>query len=99
MGSTKLVSAPLQRPVAGDFDGNGLTDFVIVGVTGSTVGYALAPDPGIHAVFVVVLVFIAAILVVAAIYVPPPASAGRIRWQMDRSSVKRSSEELRRSTD
>ncbi|CAN0000500.1 unnamed protein product [Ascophyllum nodosum] len=76
-GQAPLVSAPSQPPVIGDFDGNGIADVVILGRGGLVAGYTLAPDPGIRALFVAVLVLIGAMLVVAAVYVPPPASSAR----------------------
>lgn len=74
VGSTPLVVGPSQRPVIGDFDGDGMADVLVVGWGGAAVGYALTPDPGIRALFVAVLALAAAMLIVAAVYVPPPSS-------------------------
>lgn len=81
MGSTPIAVAPSQPPITGDFDGDGVTDFVVVDQSGSAAGYALAADPGIRALFVAVLALIGAMLLVAAVYVPPPASAGSSSWR------------------
>lgn len=75
VGSTPLVVGPSQRPVVGDFDGDGMADVLVVGWGGAAVGYALTPDPGIRALFVAVLALAAAMLIVAAVYVPPPSSS------------------------
>lgn len=76
-GSTPIVVPPSQRPVVGDFDGDGLADVLVVGWGGGVTGYALTPDPGVRALFVAVLALAAAMLVVAAAYAPPPPSSGR----------------------
>ncbi|CAM9930767.1 unnamed protein product, partial [Scytosiphon promiscuus] len=75
MGSTPLISGPSQRPVVGDFDGDGMADVLIVGRSGAASGYALSPDPGVRMLFVAVLALAAAMLLVAAVHVPPPPSA------------------------
>lgn len=72
VGSTPLAFPPKNRPVAGDFDADGFTDFVVVGGDGSVAGYALAPDPGIRALFMLVVAMVVTMLVVAAVYVPAP---------------------------
>lgn len=74
-GSTPLMAGPAQPPVIGDFDGDGIADVLIVGHGGTAAGYALAPDPGIRAMFVAVLVLVGAMLAVAAVYIPPPPSS------------------------
>lgn len=76
LGSTMLSFAPNQRPVAGDFDGDGFTDFVVVGASGSVAGYALAADHGVRLLFIAVLVLVASVLVVAAVFAPGPGAGG-----------------------
>ncbi|CBN74487.1 aldehyde dehydrogenase, putative [Ectocarpus siliculosus] len=78
-GSTPLAAPPSQRPVLGDFDGDGVADVLVVGWSGAVAGYALAPDPGVRAMFVAVLALVAAMLVVAAVHVPPPPSSSSSR--------------------
>lgn len=76
-GSTRLRTGPSMIPVVRDFDGDGMADVIIVGWGGELMGYALTRDPGIQALFVAVLVLIGTMLVVAAVYVPPPGSSAR----------------------
>lgn len=90
VGSTPLVVGPSQRPVVGDFDGDGMADVLVVGWGGAAVGYALTPDPGIRALFVAVLALAAAMLIVAAVYVPPPSSSySSSSWSSRGSSGRR----------
>lgn len=86
VGSTPVVVGPSQRPVVGDFDGDGLADVLVVGWGGGAAGYSLTPDPGIRALFVAVLALAATMLVVAAVYVPPPPSSS---WLARSSSDRR----------
>lgn len=88
VGSTVLAAGPSQRPVIGDFDGDGVADVVVVGWHGTTAGYALAPDPGMRALFVAVLVVIGTMLVVATSYFPPPVNATPGDWASGRRVLR-----------
>lgn len=94
MGSTPLISGPSQRPVIGDFDGDGMADVLIVGRSGAAAGYTLSPDPGVRVLFVGVLALAAAMLLVAAVHVPPPPSAS-VRSEVGGASARSSRREGR----
>lgn len=88
----------------GDFDGDGITDVVVIGRQRGewiAAGYALAPDPGVRALFVAVLALIVAMLVVAAFHVPPPTRyGGGGSWRRRRGAgTWRYSGKSKRATD